>query len=436
MNGSYRGFGAVMAAFFWTVSTGPAALGAPADGPCPETAACIGDKITAQNLDDMLGRNFQGHKLSDVMIERVVWQIREHNLEVTLGKSHPFEIDPHYAALNERNRTAVTYDAKTRRPVGWIGGVPFPDIDPADPHVGWKVAWNQAYGRSHGDSLHRRRFVWILIDGQQGVERVQHWNFRRIWMAGRYGASSDHHLLGDGTILYKEIFSAMAPQDPKGVGTFNIRYNTGAYDDTWAYIRDLRRVRRLSGGNWMDPLGSTDYLNDDFDVLGAFPTWYEDFRLIGRQMLVIDAKSTGHVHWEENAQSLDETFPTLELGKAPYWHPKKEWELRETFVVEAIPPADHPYSRKIAYINPDIWNASHGETYDKSGEFHKWLYQPAERYTPEDNPDGHAYWAAMGAAIDYQTNHGTIYAGLIEMIFNGPLTSEDISLGVLEAEGQ
>ena len=394
-----------------------------------------GETIVAGNIDELLEKKFKGERLGDLLPEKVEWQIRNTGLRVGLRDTQRYHIDRHYAARNERNKETVSFDPETRRPVGWVAGVPFPSIDPSDPHAGWKVAWNQAYGPMNGDSINRELFIWILIDGQNGIERLQHWNFRRIRMAGRYGAASEGPTLGDGTIHFKQIFFGLAPQDLKGIGTFTIRYTTGAFDDSWAYIRDLRRVRRLSGGAWMNPAGSTDWLNDDIDVLAAFPTWYKDFRLVGKKKILVHG-SVRSEPWIEGAEDINQRFPHLNLETAPYWYPNEPWEVREALIVKAIPPEEHPYSEKIAYIDPEIWLGTHGEAYDDAGVFKKWMYQPVLHHVPADDPNGHAYWGAYGGAIDFQNFHATIFVGSPQTTFNGPMTPDEISLGVLEAQGQ
>ena len=69
--------------------------------------------------------------------------------------------------------------------------------------------------------------------------------------------------MGDGSILSKTLFFVTAPYDMKGVGIFTVRYDLPKLEDTWVYVKSVRRTRRLSGGAWMDPVDGLDMLNDE-----------------------------------------------------------------------------------------------------------------------------------------------------------------------------
>ena len=60
--------------------------------------------------------------------------------------------------------------------------------------------------------------------------------------------------IGDGSIYRKVMIFNLAPQDVAGTGAYIQRYDDGRVDDSWAYIKSIRRVRRMSGGTWMDPI--------------------------------------------------------------------------------------------------------------------------------------------------------------------------------------
>ena len=280
----------------------------------------------------------------------------------------------------------------------------------------------------------RSYFAWILVDGKTGLERIQDWGFKRMWMKGRYGLDRPGHI-GDGSIYYKSLTVATGPQDIKGIGTLTIRYDTGQVDDSWAYIRDVRRVRRLSGGSWMDPIGSTDWLNDDFDIFGAYPTWYRDYKLVGKAKQLV----LGHSDMDlgsMDAETPQGKFATFNLTDAPYWNPTETWEARDVYIVEAVTPDGHPYSRKIGYFDAGIWQPYHGFTFDRQGSFNKWIYQVARVWPTADDPEGFVYWSHWGGAADVQKVHGTLFGGPIPMVFNGPLSEDEVSLSALETAGK
>ena len=94
---------------------------------------------------------------------------------------------------------------------------------------------------------------------------------------------------GFGNIAQKTYFVAHYPQDIRGLGLFSVRYNQAdskVPDDSYAYLKSVRRVRRLSGGAWMDPIGGTDQLYDDWDIWDAAPTKYKSNKLIEKRWVL------------------------------------------------------------------------------------------------------------------------------------------------------
>ncbi|MEQ8165598.1 MAG: DUF1329 domain-containing protein [Alphaproteobacteria bacterium] len=396
------------------------------------TALSPGTVITAKNIDRLLEASYGGHRIPDMLPERIVWQIREHNLTIPLGEIRPHPIDPRYAELTRKYADQARLDAD-KKLVGWVGGVPFPELDPNDPDIAWKVIWNSQRGRQSGDSLDQPKFSYLLIDGNTGVERKQVWTYRLILLKGRVtgGAPS----IGEPDAYQKSLIVALAPQDIKGVGTFAIRYNTGKVDDSWAYVRDVRRVRRLSASAWMDPIGSTDELGDDFGIFGAYPTWYADYKFLGKTTILAVANSISP-QWNEDASNIDDEFPGFDLTNRPHWNPINDWEPREVYVIEGTPEPEHPYSRKVGYIDAKTWNVYYGEAFDKSGEFWKSMYQGIRVWPDASDPEGDIVWPNWGSTIDFQKYHGTIFTSHPSWLFGSPVTEEDVSLTVLEAQGR
>lgn len=425
-------FGAFTAAFAMALGTGAAS------GSCPAAPAadqlCVGARIDAANLDRAKDKKFAGHRLGDMLLEKIEWQIRDYGLALALRDAVPYASDPRFVAATEQYSSGVKMEPGTHKLLGWIAGTPFPKIDPADAEAGWKIAWNQNIGEPHGDAVERSRFVYLLIDGTKGIERLQYWGYRRIFMRGRY-ADGGPPTLGDGTIHYKSLYFGLGPQDIKGIGSFAIRYDTGQVDDSWAYLRDQRRVRRLSGGAWHDPVGGTDYLTDDFDVFGGYPTWYPAHRLIGKRTILAVGQSETPF-WVDGPENPIERFPAIDLAQAPYWHPKSTWAPHDVYVVEQTLPEEHSYSRRIAYIDSTHWGPHFGEIYDKKGDFQKWIYQVTPAQAMADGSGQSVYWSTHGAIIDYRRMHATVFVGDHDSKYSGPLKVDDVSLAILEAQGK
>ena len=267
----------------------------------------------------------------------------------------------------------------------------------------------------------------LLIDAERGLERTQHWTLRRYYMRGRLGEND--HTEGDGSILWKQLMYATYPTDIRGLGLFTIRYFGPKLDDSWAYIKSVRRTRRLSGGTWMDPIGGTDQLNDDLEILNAHPTWYPEYKLLGKRKVLVVAHSQSEA-WIPDASSNAAKFPLVDLDNAPYWNPKDQWEPREVWVIEAITPSEHPYGKKVMYMDTQFPRFYMADVYDHKGEFWKWMNFHLRTIKTEDGDWG--MLSNTGFIIDYQRRHATVFNQGPSSKLNTPVDSKSINLRELE----
>lgn len=396
-----------------------------------------GTRITKDNIDMLMKEAFEGEKIGDLLPERVAWQIRNHGLTVTLKTSEPALMDPRQIAKTEKYAGTVTLDSTTRELTNYRSGIPFPDLDPTDPDAGTKAVWNFYYGAPSYDII-VGRFSYVLIDARSGLDRTQEWWFRRYFMASKNSTPQDFE--GDGSVLHKTLLYAMGPQDVKGLGTFSIRYMEPKLDDIWAYIRTVRRIRRLSGGAWVDPIGGTDELQDDIVCINAHPTWYEGYKLLGKRKMLMIPNSrykyeTGS--WIEGAGSAEAQFPHLDFANAPHWNVHDTWEPREVWIVEGTTPVFHPYSRKIIYIDAVSSYCYMAEAYDRKGEFWKWMSYASSPVTFADGSGARSSQAAWLAWIDFQRMHATHIGISKEHYYNPPnLSAADFTLTQLESAGR
>ncbi len=423
-----------------------AALGLSASAGAEELAP--GTVINAANIDQVKTQTFEGHKVGDLIPERLEWQVRNKNLKIRpVEATNPIPYDPRINQLTEQYKGQASLDPTTNMIENYTTGIPFPEINPEDPQVGAKIVWNYTTMQPHGDQFWCP-FAQVLIEGSQGIERVQHWTFARYYMRARVNAP---HIQGDGSQYHKSLLFARFPQDIKGLGTFSIRHWDPKLDDIWAYIRTVRRIRRLSGGAWMDPIGGTDQLQDDLETFNAHPSWYKSYKLLGKTHVLAHANSAKNLpiadrgSWYPDASSDQDTFPRIDLSSKPYWNTKDMWEVRPVYVVESTPPEYHPYSRKINWFDAEIWRPYYFAAYDQKGEFWKWSTFANKEYESLDgwrdangNPAVYMF-TAYGVIIDFQRDHGSFFTieggGVCQ--FNPPnLSPEDFNLAVLEETGR
>lgn len=363
-----------------------------------------GTILSAGNIDALYDDTFEGHKIKDLLTEKLEWRIRENGLEMPLAHSQKVEMSPKWLELSEANATTAKLNEQTRQVEGWQGGMPFPHIDENDPKAAEKIIWNWYYGNPRGDVMNVPNLSYVLIDGDSGIERTQNWRFIRYTMKGRMTGQQNE---GDGSELSRTLFFATAPRDIKGLGTYTVRHDSDLVEDVWAYIRAVRRTRRLSGGAWMDPVGGTDQLQDDIEIFNANPSWYSSYKLLGKRYVLTAAHGV-HSAWKMGAANQEEEYPILDLKKPPYWNFNNDnYEPREVYVIEAITPEEHPYSKKIVYVDTQYPRIHLGEAYDKKGEF--WKMFQFHSY-PNIAEDGFRdIRTTAGVTIDFKRNHATVF---------------------------
>jgi len=392
-----------------------------------------GTVISAANLDQIKNDTFEGKTIGSMLTEKQEWMIREHGLTMPLRHSESIPKSPGWEEATEKYAGTVSIDPETRTPVNYKAGRPFPNVDLNDPQAGLKLMWNhdKSGGWPRGTLQDYPKFAFLFIDGDKGIERVQHWALIRYFLEGKL---SGDPVEGDGSVAWKQLLFAHYPKDIAGIGTYTVRYNDGRFDDSWVYLRSVRRTRRLSGGAWSDPIGGTDQLQDEIDVMSANPAWYPAYKVLGKRTIF------GVVHsrwpaWHPDEKTEQAIYPTVDLSKPPYWNPIDDWEPREVYVIEATMPEEHPYSKKIMYYDPDAGVMLMGENYDKNGELWKILLFNASSLTARDG--GSALISNQGHTIDFKRRHATVFVHYDAAGFNTPGTeSSDVSLNVLEAAGK
>lgn len=391
-----------------------------------------GTVIEKSNIDKLKSETFQGDPIASLITDRMEWLIREQGLKMKIRKSEPIQMDPKYVEATKKFHSEVKFDPATRDISGWKAGMPFPPevIDPKDPHAGDKIIWN-IRAATYGHTLDLVDLGFLFLDRDKGVEQIQRWQSQRVYMEGRLDGGP--MVLGDGTVQQKTTLFANAPRDIRGLGTFSVRYTDSLKpDDTWAYIKSVRRTRRLSGGAWMDPIGGTDQLYDDWDIWDAAPPKYQSIKLLGKRKVFVIAHSP-LVGVDHSKAGTNAEFPLIDLDNAPHWWPNPatvEWEPREVWVIEGIPPEQHPYSKKLIYMETQFPRVYLGEMFDRKGDF--WKYMIFQN-RPAVGGDGYkCVIPNQGHVIDFKRNHSTTWVSNMGCNPKG-VTPDDISLGQLEA---
>lgn len=384
----------------WPLVAGLLALAAPVHAAeLPE-----GTVISKANLDKIKNDTFMGHTIASLLTKQMEMQVREQNMTYPLARSPEPTLSPEFWDATKKYSGQVKFDTKTREVSGYEAGLPFPNIVETDPNAGDKIMWNAYYGFSVGKDLaYALSFITV---GSRGFESNATFAFERIDNKGRLGEKA--HTLADADVRSKAIFVGVSPQDVKGVGTYAIRYDMpNKAEDTWAYIKSARRTRRLSGSAWMDPVGGFDFIQDDSYVYNARPSQYVQNKLLEKRWILVVTDFKGKRDLTKIG-SPDE-WDYMRLRDAPYWNPVLNWTPREVWVVEGTPPPEHPYSKKVIYMDAKIPGVYRGESYDKKGDI--WRVSQQHFANKVGEASGLKYFLAIsGEFIDFQAKHGTVFS--------------------------
>jgi hypothetical protein len=417
----------------------------------PASAAELppGTIINKANLDKVMNDTFQGKTIKSMLLPSQEYQIRNWALQMKLRKTHLHPQSKGFIAATKKYQKDVKFDPKTREVTGYKAGMPF-EIDPADKYAGDKVIWNYYYAHQGGRTQHVPH-SWLLVNAHTGLERRQDWFWLRLYMKGRLENGGAKPVL-DETLVSKTLFFVTAPYDLRGIGLFTVRYDSPKLEDTWVYVKSVRRTRRLSGGAWVDPVDGLDMLNDEIWLINARPSWYTSWKLIGKKTIFVVANSK--MDWVKGATTPEQEFPLVDLKNWPHWNPStvNEWEPREVWEVEGVPPSYHPHARKMIYAHadpndPTVYIA---EGYDKENKLWKYVQYmlgPLDKTNAGQHRTGNVIPSTsddeaqslaitpMGVYIDFKRRHASHhYCRLWDV--SATFGPDKVTLGALEAAGK
>ncbi|MEQ8165711.1 MAG: DUF1329 domain-containing protein, partial [Alphaproteobacteria bacterium] len=135
-----------------------------------------GTVINAENIDSVLTKCFDNHRIGDVMGDRVEWQVRNQGMTLRLTPYEPLLPGYRKRMVTEKFKGTVTLDPSSFDITNWVAGAPFPDVDVDDPNAAVKVVWNHrnlpaTLGDNTGGAsgLLDPNFAYMLIDGTNGI---------------------------------------------------------------------------------------------------------------------------------------------------------------------------------------------------------------------------------------------------------------------------
>jgi hypothetical protein len=386
-----------------SVQTKPKAPATVEGKPKPAAVAAVDSKIkvpppgtivTKANLDEwrhLLGPGMQ-------------WLVdRGANLPV---RSYEKILDPPpYRDATEKYAGQVSLSQDGTALVNHIAGKPFPTIDANDPWIATKLMFNFSSAIAVDDSDTRNFDCDTGQVGQGGAPLKVEKHFlidhiRRLFFRERLVVDPKPEMPNRDRARFKEaLYPLIEPFDLKGTGfTFTRYIDETRQDDTWLYLPQLRRVRRLSSAQRSDALFGQDTDADSFEGYQGNIAWMT-WKLVGEQ------KVLGTMH----AESLPVAW-----GKpsGDFLH-DDVWEPRDVWIVEGVSKLpQYAYSKRVIFLDKEVFRVPFTDMYDPAGELWKvWVnnYKFSKEPMPGSKygmpwPFGYRPSISM---IDIQLEHGT-----------------------------
>jgi hypothetical protein len=250
-------------------------------------------------------------------------------------------------------------DAATGKTPEHLEGIPFPDVDTADPRAAYRLMYNRFfYQYTLGNGFFPMKVFWV---GRGGYERELQAAFWVYPMVGYPAAAKE-----DNSNLFEKLsmVQVLAPYDIAGTNVLTWRYLDDKQDMTYTFVPAIRRVRRMSPANRSDAFLGTDMCMDDtsgYDGKIAAVDWMPvkkrealvPFMDQEPQPLVQNAKK----EWlsTNTVKEMTYGFQSKDWQGAPWAPTNVIWVKREVLVLE-FKPRDPYYNYGIQslWVDTDV----------------------------------------------------------------------------------
>jgi hypothetical protein len=283
---------------------------------------------------------------------------------------------------------------------GYVAGRPFPQIDPNDPSAAYKIMWNYYYSFAITDDFDARNFeasTGSVSDGgpmkQDRGFLVDH--YRKLNYNGRLYIDPHPELPNREGVRFKEsIHPILEPYDMKGMGATFYRYlNPEKQDDSWLYLPQLRKVKRLSTAQRSDALFGQDTDVDSYAGYNGHIAWM-DYAFMGERTVLgcMHAKNIP-ARWQQPENWLFQDV----------WEPRRVWVIEATTKLK-----QYAYGKRVLYIDKEAYLIPHSDIYDKNGELWKvWFNMFAIPDQGVSLDEDRFPFGAAAMMYDVQLSHAT-----------------------------
>jgi hypothetical protein len=218
----------------------------------------------------------------------VKWMVRR-GMKITVAEHKAVTLPAPYKDATEKYSAQVKLSEDKKRVENWVAGAPFPKLDLSDPDVARKIMYNYEARWWETDDLDLRNFD--ADTGSIGRENhamtvEKHFvidSFKRMYFVGRLFVDPKPEFTPnkDQTRYKESLHPIIEPFDLKGTGFTYYRYlDPSRHDDSWLYLPQLRRVRRLSSAQRSDALFGQDTDVDSYGGYAGNIAWM-DWKFLG-----------------------------------------------------------------------------------------------------------------------------------------------------------
>jgi len=357
-----------------------------------------GDVITSVNIE----------KVKDLTSPGMQWIVRN-GMKMKIVAPKKITLPPPYVQATEQYSSQVKLAPDGLSLENWVAGQPFPTIDPNDKDAAKKIMYNYQARWGESDDLDLRNFdadTGTIGHGGEGMTVERHFlldHFKRMYFTGRlYVSPKPLYTPNADEAHYKEsLHPIIEPFDLKGTGLTYYRYlDHNRQDNSWLYLPQLRRVRRLSSAQRSDALFGQDTDVDSYGGYAGNIAWM-DWKFLGQKTILASMHGEHFpVKWGEG--SGDFTYDDT-------------WEKRDVWVVEGYSKLpQYAYSKRLIYVDKESWVIPYSDIFDQAGQLWKvWvnLYKmgkaPFEGAPAEGTYDWEMPFLPAIIMVDIQLQHAT-----------------------------
>ncbi len=254
-------------------------------------------------------------------------------MEMKIVPTQRVDWPPPYKDATEKYSAQVRLSKDRRSTIGYVAGQPFPLIDPNDPDVAVKIAWNNVFRPITSDDYDLRFFEcnahYISRGKGTSLElddtEVGHYaGYSEVGRTEVEPMPVDPDFKSTGRLWLFALYPVIQPATQRGAGIVRFRYaDPKRGDDSWSYTVGARRVRRLNEAILSDATGISAWNPDHYSGFNPKTEAY-DYKFLGeKQMLAC-------VHAEHSPE-----IPCPTDGGASAC--PEAWEYRHMYVLEAKP---------------------------------------------------------------------------------------------------